>query len=91
MMLNVWRAREYNDLLLRIVGGIGEDPWVDTTFDPVSTLDYDAILCSVDEGIIEKMLPNRMHQFSAAVGQDALLLCLPMFVSRHCPIMKCIG
>ena len=45
----------------------------------------------MDEGIIEEVRPDCMHQFSAAVGKDTFLLSVPMCVELGNRILKSIG
>ena len=91
MLLSTSHVKFYSkNVLLGVVGGVGEDPWIDTTLNPISALDHNPILHCMYKGVVEKMPPNSMHQFSVTVSQDVLLLSLPVFVSCCRPIMKCV-
>ena len=49
-------ARRTNDILLRIVSRAGEtNPWVQTTFNPVTAFDHNSVLCGMDKGVVEKI------------------------------------
>src|SRR5882757_2348326 len=92
----MWSSASYErnslkNVLLGVVSGVSKDPRVDTTFDTIPAFDHDPVLHRVDKGVIEQMLPNRVHQFSVAVSQDILLLGLPVFMYRCGPVIKCVG
>jgi hypothetical protein len=44
----------WHSVLLRIVGRIGENTWVKSTWDPIAALNYDAVLIGLDKLIIEE-------------------------------------
>ena len=45
----------------------------------------------MDEGIIEKMCPYSVHQFSTTVGQDTLLLSVPVRMELSDRILEGVG
>jgi hypothetical protein len=56
------------DVLLRIVGGIGKNTGIKSTFDPIATLNYDAMLVGLDKLIIEEYVPLCVGQFTTAMS-----------------------
>ena len=57
-----------HDVLLRIVSRIGKNTWVKSTFDPITALNYDAMLVGLDELVIEEYIPLCVGQFAMAVN-----------------------
>lgn len=77
--------------LLGVVGGIRENPGVCTALDPIRALHHDPIFHCIGEIIIKDVCPDGVHQLSATLCQNVLLLRLPVHVVLRNPIMKCVG
>jgi hypothetical protein len=57
-------------LLLGIVGRICEDAREKSAKDAVFALDHNSVLIGVEELVVKKQMPDLMHEFTAAVGQN---------------------
>ena len=58
--------------LFRIVGGVCEDSWECQTRNAISKRDHHTLVIGVNEVLVEKKQPDRLHEFSTAVLQNFL-------------------
>ena len=66
--------------LLRVIGRVSEEPWIDTALNPISAFDDYTVLECIYKRIVEEEVPHSMDQFTMTVRQDVLLLCVPLLV-----------
>ena len=75
-------------LLFWVISGISEDPWIDSSFDPVVARNNDPVYCGMNEVIIQHVLPHCLHELAPAMCHELAALSLPVWVPTRNPTFE---
>jgi len=74
--------------LFRIISRVCEDSRINPSLDPIITCDDDAIYGSMNEVIVQHILPDCLHELTAAVSHELVALGLPVWVPACNPTFE---
>jgi len=74
--------------LFRIISRVRENSWINPSLDSIITCDDNAIYGSMNEVIIQHILPDRLHELAAAVSHELVTLGLPVWVPACNPTFE---